>query len=119
MILPLLFVWAQYVPNLNANAVKLLKLPVLPVPLFQHSSRLFTFRLHFFLHPSIYLPEIPIILSLSVSLSPSDDPLCINPISQYLPQTNSITQAFLPTTYQFVKQNTLAPKTPISPSGHS
>jgi len=37
MILPLLFVWAQYVPNLNANAVKLLELPV---PLFQHSSPL-------------------------------------------------------------------------------
>lgn len=69
MILPLLFVWAHYVPNLNASAVKLLKLPVLPVPLFQHSSRLFTFQLHLFLHPSIYLPEIPIIFSLSLCLS--------------------------------------------------
>lgn len=78
----------------------------------------FTFLLHLFLHPSIYPPEIPIIFSLSLSLFPSDDPLCINPISRYLPQTNSITQAFLPTTYQFMEQTTPTPKTSITPSGH-
>lgn len=66
---PLLFVWTQYVPNLNTNAVKLLKLPVLPFPLFQHS-----WRRHLSapspsspLHLSAWNPHY--LLSLTVSLS--------------------------------------------------
>ncbi len=104
MIPPLLFVWTQYVPNLNANAVKLLKLPVLLFPVLTLLTPL-TFLLHLLLHPSIYPPEIPIIFSLSLSLFPSDDPLCINAISRYLPQKNVIAQASLPTTYPFMEHS--------------
>lgn len=76
-----------------------------------------TFLHHLFLHPSIYPPEIPIFFSLSLTLSPSDDSLCINPISRYLPQTNSIAQAPLPTTYPFMKHSN--PQQIITPAGLS